>query len=107
MKGNSFNMNKLMKQAQQMQKDLQKTQSELENVVETATSGGGMVEVKMNGKYELLSLKIKPEVVDPSDVETLEDLIISAINQVKDKINQMTETEMSKITGDLKMPGIF
>ena len=99
-------MNNLMKQAQKMQEKLMKTQEELNNREVEATSGGGMVKVKMNGKNEIQSLKIDPEVVDPDDVEMLEDLIIAAINEAHDKVSQGNEDELSKITGGMNIPGL-
>ncbi|MBN2461477.1 MAG: YbaB/EbfC family nucleoid-associated protein [Candidatus Cloacimonetes bacterium] len=96
----------LMKQAQKMQKDLAKAQEELSNMVVEGSSGGGMVKVKMNGKNQVLAVKIDPEVIDPDDVEMLEDLIIAAINEAQEKITRTTENEMSKFTGGLNLPGL-
>lgn len=105
--GGQKGMKDLMKQAQKMQKDMMKTQEELANKVVEATSGGGMVKVEMNGKNQVLSLKIDPEVVDPDDVEMLEDLIIAALNEAREKVEKTSETEMSKLTGGIKIPGMF
>lgn len=105
--GGQKGMKDLMKQAQKMQKDMLKSQEELAKKVVEATSGGGMVKVEMNGKNQVLSLKIDPEVVDPDDVEMLEDLIIAALNEAREKVEKTSETEMSKLTGGMKIPGMF
>ena len=90
--GGNMNIQNLMKQAQKMQSEMQekleKAEEELANTTLTATAGGGMVEVKMNGKRELVALMIKPEVVDPDDIEMLEDLIIAAINDANKQIDK-------------------
>ena len=99
------NMGNLMKQAQKMQKDMEKKQEELaEKIVET-TVGGGAVYVKANGKKEILEVKIKPEVLDPDDVEMLQDLILVAVNEVIKKAEDMYTSELGKITGGLS--GLF
>ena len=105
--GGKKGMKDLMKQAQKMQKDLQKAQEDLANMEVEASSGGGMVTVTMNGQNKLLSIKIDPEVIDPDDVEMLEDLIIAAVNEAQDKISKSSESEMSKLTGGMKIPGLF
>ncbi len=105
--GGKKGMKDLMKQAQKMQQDMVKAQEELANTVFEASSGGGMVTVEMNGKNQILSLKIDPEVVDPDDVEMLEDLIIAALNEVREKVDKNSESEMSKLTGGMKIPGMF
>ncbi|MBS3741361.1 MAG: YbaB/EbfC family nucleoid-associated protein [Candidatus Cloacimonetes bacterium] len=96
----------LLKQAQDMQKKISKSQKELANKTIEATSGGGMVKVVMNGNQDLLSLNIEKEVVDPDDVEMLEDLIIAAIEEAKKKVKEMVESEMSGLTGGMNIPGI-
>ena len=93
------NMQQLIKQAQKMQEQMQRDREELEASVFNATSGGGMVEVKMNGKREVVALKIKPEVVDASDVEMLEDLIIAAINDVNSQIDKKVASTMPQLGG--------
>jgi DNA-binding YbaB/EbfC family protein len=105
--GGKKGMKDLMKQAQKMQQDLQKAQEELANMTVEGTAGGGMVVVKMNGQHEVLSVKIDPEAVDPDDVEMLEDLIIAAFNEAQEKISKTNEDEMSKLTGGMKIPGLF
>ena len=105
--GGKKGMKDLMKQAKKMQQDLQKAQEEAENMVMEATSGGGMVTVKVNGKNQLLSVKIDPEVVDPEEVDMLEDLVVAAVNEAMKKISIETEQKMSKYTGGLNIPGLF
>lgn len=100
------NQKDLMRQAQKMQEDLAKTQSEIENREFTASAGGGVVEVKMNGKKELTALVLKPEIVDPEDIEMLQDVIMAAINQVSREIEDTTNEEMGKITGSINIPGM-
>ena len=94
------NMNNLMKQAQMLQKQMQEAQAEFESSV-----GGGAVTVKVNGKKEVLSINIKPEVVDEDDVEMLEDLVLSAVNEALRKADEDSSNKMSKLTGGLNMPG--
>jgi len=102
------NFNNLMKQAQKMQKDMAKLQEELQEKTVEATAGGGAVTVVANGKKELQKITIKPEVVDPDDVEMLEDLVLAAVNEALRKADEMVNEEMSKITGALgKIPGLF
>lgn len=105
--GGKKGMKDLMKQAQKMQQDLAKAQEELANKIVEGTSGGGMVKVEMNGKNQVLSLKIDKEVVDPNDIEMLEDLIIAAINEAQEKVAKSSEDEMSKLTGGMKIPGLL
>jgi len=100
-------MKDLMKQAQKMQNDLMKAQEELANKIVEGSAGGGMVKVEMNGKNQVLSLKIDPEVVDKDDVEMLEDLIIAALNEAQDKVSKTSESEMGKLTGGMNIPGLF
>src|SRR5690554_4203107 len=101
------NMNKMMKQVQKMQADMAKLQQELADREVEASSGGGVVTVKVNGKQEVLAIKIQPEAVDPDDVEMLEDLITAAVNEALRKSQDMVAGEMSKITGGMKIPGLF
>ncbi|HOV41142.1 MAG: YbaB/EbfC family nucleoid-associated protein [Oscillospiraceae bacterium] len=101
------NVNDMIKQAQKMQSQITELQEEIEKREFTTTVGGGAVELTQNGKKEVLSLKIKPEVVDPEDIEMLEDLIISAVNEGIKKIEETTEAEMSKVTGGISLPGLF
>ncbi len=101
------NMNKMMKQVQKMQQEMAKMQEELAEKTVEATAGGGVVKVVANGRQELLAVEIKPEAVDPDDVEMLQDLILAAVNEVLRKSQDMVANEMSKITGGLKLPGMF
>lgn len=99
------NMNNIMKQAQKMQKQMEEAQAQLEESSYTATSGGGAVEVTISGKKEITSIKFDPEVVDPDDIEMLEDLTMAAINEAIRKIEEVSAQKMSKITGG--MGGLF
>ena len=101
------NMNNLMKQAQRMQRQMEEAQKELEEKEVEAAAGGGAVKVKVSGKKEIVAVTIDPEVVDPEDVEMLEDLLVAAVNEGMRKIDEMTEAEMGKLTGGMKMPGMF
>lgn len=101
------NMGKLMKQAQQMQAKMATLQKELEAREFDSSAGGGMVTVKVNGKQELMELKINPECVDPEDVEVLEDMVKAAINQAMKESSETVSGAMSKITGGLNIPGLF
>ena len=95
------NMNNLMKQAQRMQRQMEEKQQELEEKEFTATAGGGAVEVTISGKKEVTKVKLKEEVVDPDDVEMLEDLIMAATNEALRKVEEETNEAMSKLTGGL------
>ena len=95
------NMNNLMKQAQRMQRQMEESQKELEENENTAAAGGGAVEVTINGKKEILKVKLSPEVVDPDDIEMLEDLIVAATNEALREIEELSQESMSKITGGL------
>jgi DNA-binding YbaB/EbfC family protein len=101
------NFGGLMKQAQKMQAKLGKLQEELEKRTVDASAGGGMVKVTATGKQEITSINIEPEVVDPNDIEMLQDLIIAAVNEAMRKSKEMVSEEMGKITGGLNIPGLF
>jgi DNA-binding YbaB/EbfC family protein len=101
------NMNQLMKQAQQMQAKLATLQKELETREYEASSGGGMVTVKVNGKQVLLDILINKECVDPNDVEMLQDLVKTAVNQAMKDSQDSVQNAMSKVTGGLSIPGLF
>jgi DNA-binding YbaB/EbfC family protein len=105
--GMGGNMNSLMKQAQKFQQQMEEMQKGLEDKRFEASVGGGAVTVVANGKKQLIEVKIKPEVVDPDDVEMLEDLIMSACNQALKVAEEETSSEMGKLTGGLNMPGLF
>lgn len=95
------NMNNLMKQAQKMQKQMEDSTKELESKEVTATAGGGAVEVTVSGKKEVVKVKLSEEVVDPEDIEMLEDLIVAATNEALRKMEEMSQSQMNKITGGL------
>ena len=101
-----MDMRALMKQAQQMQAKMARAQEELAGKEVTASVGGGQVTVVMNGKHELKSLVIRPEAVDPEDVEFLQDLVLSAVNEAVRKVDEMVEQEMGSLTGGLNIPGL-
>ena len=101
-----MNMNKLMKQAKQMQAKMSKVQEELEEKKVEATAGGGAVKVVVNGKQEVLDLEIDPDAVDSEDVEMLEDLILAAVNEGLRKAQDMVDDEMGKVTGGMNIPGM-
>lgn len=101
------NMGSVLKQAQKMQEEMEKMQAEIEAKTVEASAGGGVVNVVANGKKEILSIKIKPEAVDPDDVETLEDLVMVAINDALKKADALMSEGMSSVTGGLNIPGLF
>ena len=101
------NMNQMLKQAKKMQEQMMKMQEEMEEKVYEASAGGGAVAVKINGKRELQEIKLAPEVVDPDDIEMLEDLVMAAVNEALRKAEESSADEMSKLTGGLNIPGLF
>lgn len=101
------NMQEIMKQAQKMQEKLLKAQEETEKITAEVSSGGGMVKVVMNGKYQITSLTIDKEVVNPSDIEMLQDLVKAAVNEAAVKVQDTIKNEMSKATGGMNIPGMF
>ena len=105
--GGPSNMQSMIKQAQKMQEDMASMQAELEEREYDVAAGGGVVNVKINGKKEILSVKIDPVVVDPDDIETLEDLITAAVNEAIKKVESDSASEMQKITGGMNIPGLF
>lgn len=100
------NMNQIMKQAQQFQSKMSKLQEELEEKTVEASAGGGMVNVVVNGKQELLSISIDPEVIDPEDIEMLQDLVLAAVNDGLAKSREMVNQKMSELTGGMNIPGL-
>jgi DNA-binding YbaB/EbfC family protein len=100
------NLGKMLKQAQKMQSQMADVQKELSEKEITASSGGGMVTVTMNGAQEVLGIKINPEVINKDDAEMLEDLILTAIREATNKSKQMMQDEMGKITGGMDIPGL-
>lgn len=100
-------MSRVMKQVQKMQQDLAKLQESLKEMTVEASSGGGVVKVVCSGKQELKSIKIDPEAVDPEDIEMLEDLVLTAVNEALRKSQELQAEQMSQITGGIKVPGLF
>ena len=100
------NMQSMLKQAQKMQEDMAAMQAELETREYEVASGGGVVSVKINGKKEILSVKLAEEIVDPDDIETLEDLIVAGVNEAIKKVEADASAEMSRITGGMNIPGV-
>ncbi|MTH55732.1 YbaB/EbfC family nucleoid-associated protein [Bacillus mangrovi] len=107
MRGGMGNMQKMMKQMQKMQKDMEKAQEELVEKKVEGTAGGGMVTVIANGNREILEVNIKEEVVDPEDIEMLQDLILAATNDALKKVEEMTSQTMGQFTKGMNMPGLF
>ena len=97
-------MNSLMRQAQKMQEDMKAKQAELEAAEYTGSASGEMVTVKMNGKHEVLSISIKPEAVDPDDIEMLEDLVAAALNDAAHKVEETTQAKMRQATAGMPLP---
>ena len=113
-KGNNFtgggvNQNKaaMLQRVQQMQADMERMQNEINEQTVEVTAGGGAVTVVMKGSHELVSVNLKPEIVDPDDIEMLEDLIVAAVNEANAKANALVEEGMAGITGGLNIPGLF
>jgi len=100
-------MMSMMKQAQKLQAKMMEMQAELGNRTVSAQAGGGMVEAVVNGRQELVSLRIDPEVVSPDDVEMLQDLIFAAVNEALNRSREMMAQEMGKLTGGMQIPGLF
>ena len=107
MGGGPQNMQQMIKQAQKMQEDMERVQAELEEEVTEVTAGGGAVKIEIKGNREILSIKLDEDVVDPDDIETLEDLIVAAVNEAIKTVDTKSNNAMSKITGNLNMPGLF
>lgn len=100
------NMNSMMKQVQKLQKQMEEMQEDLKNKEVESTAGGGAVKVRVNGQKEVVAVEIDKEVVDPDDVEMLQDLLIVAVNDALKKAEQQASSEMSKLTGGLNIPGL-
>lgn len=105
--GGMPNMNQMMKQAQKMQEQMLKMQEEMEEKKFEATAGGGAVRVVVSGKRELLEIELKPEVVDPDDIEMLQDLMVAAVNEALRKVDADSSAQMGQLTGGLNIPGLF
>ena len=101
------NMNNMIRQAQKMQQEMLKAQEEIEQCEFETSAGGGAVSVKINGKLEVQNIEIDPDVVDPDDVETLQDILVAGVNEAIKKVEDVNSEEMSKITGGISMPGLF
>lgn len=104
--GGPTNMQSMIKQAQKIQEDMTNLQEELDAREYEIKAGGGVVTVKINGKLEVLSIAIEPEVVDPDDIETLTDILTAAVNEAIKKVNSVNSEEMGKVTGGLNVPGL-
>jgi len=104
--GGAQNMQSMIKQAQKMQEDMETLQNELNEREYDIAAGGGAVSVKINGKLEVLSIDLKPEVVDPDDIETLSDILVAAVNEAIKQVNTTNSEEMGKVTGGLNVPSI-
>jgi len=102
-----FNINKMMKQVQKMQQDIEKLQGEIRQRTVTTSSGGGMVQVVVGGDLQVKSLHIQPDAIDPEDPEMLSDMILVAVNEGIRKAQEMLEEEMKKLTGGMNIPGLF
>ena len=107
MPGGMPNMNNLLKQAQKMQKQMEEMQAELETKTIEVTSGGGAVKIVITGKRHIQSLELSPGIVDPDDVEMLQDLITAALNEAIRQVDELTEKNMGSLTGGMNMPGMF
>ena len=105
--GGGQDMNSMIHQARKMQDQITALQEDIEQRTFNATAGGGAVSVTLTGKKTLQSIELKKEVVDPEDIEMLQDLIISAVNEAVNSVEETTESEMSKITGGVALPGLF
>lgn len=104
--GGNMDINKIMREAQKMQQSLIEIQDNLGNEEVEGTAGGGLVKVKANGKHIIKSIKISPEAVDTEDLETLEDLLMAAINDAINKANKLAESKMNNVTGGMNIPGM-
>lgn len=107
MGGGPQNMQAMIRQAQKMQEDMIAKQEELDAREYDIQAGGGVVSVKINGKKEILAIDIKPEIVDPDDIETLSDILVAGINEAIKRVEDTNAAEMEKVTGGMNMPGIF
>lgn len=101
------NMNQMMKQVKKMQEQMMKAQEELGTKTIEGSAGGGVVTVSINGHKKLLDIKIKPEAVDPEDIEMLQDLVLTAVNDALGKADELANQDMGKYTGGMKIPGLF
>ncbi len=107
MGGGPQNMQAMLRQAQKMQEDMAALQEDLENREYEVSAGGGMVKITINGKKEVKSIKLDEQIVDPDDIETLEDILIAGVNEAIKRVESEAGEEMSKITGSMNLPGLF
>jgi len=107
MGGGPQNMNAMLRQAQKMQEDMEALQADLDAREYDISAGGGVVGVKINGKKEILSIDIQPEIVDPDDIETLSDILVAAVNEAIKRVEDTNSAEMGKVTGSVGFPGLF
>lgn len=105
--GGGSNMNKMVKQMKKLQKQMEEAQSKLDETIFEATAGGGAIKAEMNGKKELLKIEIKPEILDPEDVEMLQDMILLVVNDCIKQVEDQSESQMSQLSGGLNIPGIM
>ncbi len=105
--GNMGGMNSVLRQAQKIQDQMEETQKEMESKVFSVSSGGGAVKVDISGKREVVSIVLDPDIVDPSDVEMLQDTIMTAVNEAIHEVDKQMDEAMSKVTGGISMPGLF
>ncbi len=107
MGGGPSNMQGMVRQVQKMQEQMAELQEDLDAREYETNAGGGAVTVRINGKKEILSIAMKPEIVDPEDIETLSDVLVAAVNEAIRKVEEVNAAEMSKITGNVSIPGLF
>ena len=107
MGGGPQNMSAMLRQAQKMQEDMEALQADLDSREYDISAGGGAVELKINGKKEVLQINIKPEIVDPDDIEMLSDILVAAVNEAIKRVDETNNSEMSKLTGNVGLPGLF
>ena len=107
MGGGPQNMQAMIRQAQKMQEDMAAKQEELNAREYDISAGGGVVNVKINGKREILAIDLEPEIVDPDDIETLSDILVAAVNEAIKRVDETNNTELNKITGPMNIPGLF
>ena len=105
--GGPQKMNAMIRQAQKIQEEMETLQAELDAKEYEVNAGGGMVTVKINGKKEILNIDIKPEIVDPEDIETLSDTLVAAVNEALRRVEQTNSEAMGKLTGGMNLPGMF
>ncbi len=107
MGGGPQNMQAMIRQAQKMQEDMAAKQDELNSREYDVSAGGGVVNVKINGKKEILAIDLQPEIVDPDDIETLSDILVAAVNEAIKRVEDTNNEEMNKIAGPMNLPGLF